>query len=195
MYSFFKLNYLIEKSYKHKVENIWDRAIKDDDVEFLKYLSKKSFYDSDLTMKKAISYGSERIIYYFIYEHGIQDWDTYLKEACFWNQESTVEMLFKRHKYSDSVIKECFLSACSWGNPDIVRILIQRGANDWDRGMYFACSRNCKNIVEMMIKHVKEEDFNKYLGATDDKDIISLINEQKQKNRIKELKDGGFIKN
>ena len=42
--------------------------------------------------------------------------------------------------------------ACEGGNMEIVKLMIEKGANAWDRGLIWACDRGHMEIVKLMIE-------------------------------------------
>jgi hypothetical protein len=57
------------------------------------------------------------------------------------------------NKYKKTDWNTGFISACSGGNIEIVKLMIQQGANDWDYGFRNACREGNLELVELMIKN------------------------------------------
>jgi hypothetical protein len=49
-------------------------------------------------------------------------------------------------------LKLKFMEACRLGHRELVILMIQKGADDWDIGLNIACQRGHRELVELMVQ-------------------------------------------
>lgn len=54
---------------------------------------------------------------------------------------------------SHDEINDTFLFACCKGQKDIVEQMIEKGANNWNKGLLYSCRIGYRDIAELMIKN------------------------------------------
>ncbi len=71
-----------------------------------------------------------------------------LDYACYGGHESIVKLMIKKGADNWNAGLSC---ACYGGHESIVKFMIDKGATDWDTGLYVACQSGYINIVKLMI--------------------------------------------
>ena len=116
----------------------------------------KSIFESRLLIK-SLSY-KELILKGHIYNvcHYIKqnsvNMELSLKYACVGGQKDIVNMMIKK---GANYWNQGLYGACKGGDKELVNIIIERGADDWNEGLYGACRGGHKEIANLMIEKVQ----------------------------------------
>ena len=86
---------------------------------------------------------------YYIIKHDGNKNDL-LKKYCKNNQIMHIKSLMEQ--YSDLNWDDGLEGACKGGHMNIVKFMIEKGANNWNSGLYGACYGGHINIINLMIE-------------------------------------------
>ena len=114
-------------------------------------------------------------------EHGANDFDAGLSSACYRGHKNIASFLIEKGAtnfysaifaafdkgYEDIIlflveknkvnqaylIYHCFRGACYYGYKNVIRVMIEKGADDWDQGLKRACQGDRKDVVLWMMKN------------------------------------------
>lgn len=80
-----------------------------------------------------------------------KNWNSCLRYACECIGDNTELVKYVIDKGANS-FNDCMRNACFAGNIKIVNLLIEYGVTDWNEGLMLACQSNHLNLVELMIQ-------------------------------------------
>ncbi len=72
--------------------------------------------------------------------------------ACKKNDRKTVEYLLSRSEYVKNSYSNDLILACEGGHMELVQLMIEKGATNWDSGLKCACKGGHMEIVKLMIE-------------------------------------------
>lgn len=100
------------------------------------------------------------------------DWREGLKKACEHGHVEIVKLMIARGATN---FNECLFNACISENIEIVNILIDNGATNWDKGLQGACYIGNMNLAKIMLQK-GASDLNKGLQSACSKGHFKIIN-------------------
>ena len=92
----------------------------------------------------------------------VQDWlNDGFIAACQAGQQKLVRLLIAK---GANDWNRALSGACEGGHEDIAQLMISKGANDWNDGLYYGCIKGYEDIVQLMIAK-GANNWNKALNA------------------------------
>lgn len=107
------------------------------------------YYDEGLRM--ACSMGNIEIIKLM----ASKNIDLYsgLYNACFYEYVELAEMIISKDKNGTIDYNTILENACTYGNTRIVKLLVEKGANNWRGGLMHGCEFGKVKLVQLMLKY------------------------------------------
>ena len=109
------------------------------------------------SIKKLFEYNHKDLIKIYAKNHPSKA-DIILRYGCEYGMNDIVEFMIEKAVPTNRIFPSLdrnngMSGACRSGHIDIVKLMIENGANDWNWGMYNACCGGHINIVKFMIKN------------------------------------------
>ena len=127
-------------------------AAKGGNINIIHWLQQKNCQDWNSGLAGSCEGGHLEIVR-MMFNMGVNNYTLGLMCAGSKKQKKIVDFILEHCQHKVEIIdwNACLMTACEGGDPELVHLMISRGANNWNDGLFYACREGHDEIVELII--------------------------------------------